>query len=61
MERLSRGLRLAKESLTVVRSVPALVALVILGLVLAALIACPLSSELRWSAAGTSPPPSPGS
>jgi Family of unknown function (DUF6159) len=41
MERLSRGWRLAKESLTVVRSDPALVALVILGLVLAALIALP--------------------
>ncbi len=41
MERLSRGWRLARESLTVVRSDPALVALVVLGLVLAALVALP--------------------
>jgi hypothetical protein len=41
MERLRRGWRLAKESLTVVRSDPALLALVVLGLVLAALVALP--------------------
>jgi hypothetical protein len=41
MERLKRGWRLARESLTVVRSDPALVVLVVLGLVLAALVALP--------------------
>lgn len=41
MERLKRGWRLAKESLVVVRSDPALVALVVIGLVLAFLVALP--------------------
>jgi Family of unknown function (DUF6159) len=41
MERLKRGWRLAKESLVVVRSDPALVVLVVLGLVLAVLVALP--------------------
>jgi hypothetical protein len=41
MERLRRGWRLAKESLVVVRSDPALLVLVVLGLVLAAVIAFP--------------------
>jgi hypothetical protein len=41
MERIRRGWRLAKESLTVVRSDPALVALVVIGVVLAALVALP--------------------
>jgi Family of unknown function (DUF6159) len=41
MERLRRGWHLAKESLVVVRSDAALIVLVVLGLVLAALVALP--------------------
>jgi Family of unknown function (DUF6159) len=42
MERIRRGWRLAKQSLGIVRSDPALAVLVILGAVLAALVALPL-------------------
>jgi Family of unknown function (DUF6159) len=42
MERLRRGWRLAKQSLVVVRSDPALSVLVVMGAVLAALVALPL-------------------
>jgi hypothetical protein len=42
MERIRRGWRLAKQSLGIVRSDPALAVLVVLGAVLAALVALPL-------------------
>jgi hypothetical protein len=42
MERIRRGWRLAKQSLAIVRSDPALAVLVVLGALLAALVALPL-------------------
>jgi hypothetical protein len=55
VERLKRGWRLAKTSLGVVRSDPALVVLVVIGLVVAALVALPALLAAAFVSEGDEP------
>jgi Family of unknown function (DUF6159) len=55
MERIRRGWRLAKQSLAIVRSDPALAVLVVLGALLAALVALPLLIAAGVASEGDEP------